>query len=243
MSAGIATSSDRRLWLGAGAGALLGHVALVALALMLVRHVAAPDPEPVVMIELPPMTAPVVQQAQAKAQPQALMTPPRTIEPPVSAPRVDVPLPADVTPLPAPPPRPLPPAPVALPEPAPSAAVSATPAAVAAPQQSAGSDDPKARRQELDYFRTLSAHLNRKKVYPAEARQARQQGIVTVRFTVDRAGNVSAVSIKQSSGHMILDDATLSLLLRVAPLPPMPASMHRDRITLSLPIDYSLRTS
>ena len=104
-------------------------------------------------------------------------------------------------------------------------------------------NDPRARQQEANYFALVSAHLNRRKVYPAEARQARQQGVVTVRFTVDRSGGVSAVSIKRSSGHDLLDRATLDLLQRVAPLPRMPASMERDHVTLSLPIDYSLRTS
>ena len=66
---------------------------------------------------------------------------------------------------------------------------------------------------------------------------------MTVRFTVDRNGNVSGVSIKRSSGHELLDTATLELLQRVAPLPRMPTSMQRDSVTLSLPIDYSLRTS
>jgi len=104
-------------------------------------------------------------------------------------------------------------------------------------------NDRHAKRQEADYFALVSAHLNRRKVYPAEARQARQQGVVTVRFTVDRNGSVSNAAIKRGSGHEVLDRATLDLLQRVAPLPRMPASMARDSVTLSLPIDYSLRTS
>ena len=66
---------------------------------------------------------------------------------------------------------------------------------------------------------------------------------MTIRFTVDRTGAVSAAAIKRSSGHDTLDRATLDLLQRVAPLPRMPSSMQRDRITLALPIDYSLRTN
>lgn len=240
MSAALAARNpEQRLWLGAGAGAAAGHALLLVLALGLVRHASAPPPEPVVLVELPPMEAPV-----ATASPEPTPTPapaqPVAAETPVRAPRTEAPLPADIVPLPAP--RPEQPA-TATPEPAPATTQAAAPAAVAAPAYAPGADDPRARRQEMDYFRTLSAHLNRRKTYPAEARQARQQGVVTVRFTVDRAGNVSAVSIRQSSGHTILDDATLALMQRVAPLPPMPASMQRDHITLSLPIDYSLRTS
>jgi protein TonB len=129
--------------------------------------------------------------------------------------------------------------------PAPAAApVLATASAATGPVASAApGSDPRARQQEADYFALVSAHLNRRKTYPVEARRARQQGVVTVRFTVDRQGRVSDVSIRRSSGHELLDSATLDLVQRVAPLPPMPASMPRDRITLSLPIDYSLRTN
>ena len=103
-------------------------------------------------------------------------------------------------------------------------------------------DDPKAKREEVDYYSLLSAHLNRKKRYPSEAKKARQQGVVTVRFTVHADGRISGSSIRTSSGHDLLDQATLDLMERVAPLPRFPRSMTRDRVTISLPIDYSLRT-
>ncbi len=86
------------------------------------------------------------------------------------------------------------------------------------------------------------AYLARRKEYPAEARQARQQGIVSVRFTIDRQGNVSAAAIKRSSGFDTLDGATLALLRRVSPVPAIPAAMQRQTVTVSLPIEYSLST-
>lgn len=151
----------------------------------------------------------------------------------------------------------LPPTPVALPQaevaplpalpasgPEVAAAVDTTEASApatgtAARQRPAGS---RLSRRERDYFAHLSAHLNRRKEYPVEARQARQQGVVVVRFGIDRDGNVLFAEIKQGSGHALLDEATLALLKRVSPLPRIPRSLDRDRLTLSLPIDYSLTT-
>ena len=163
--------------------------------------------------------------------------------PPIAIPPVRAPLP--VNPVTLPPPAPVRQA-VASPAPAPAAATPAPtiPArsSSAAPSTAPGTN-PRARQQEADYFSLVSAHLNRRKTYPVEARQARQQGVVTVRFTVDRNGSVSGTSIKRSSGHDVLDQATLALLQRVAPLPRMPATMQRDSVTLSLPIDYTLRTN
>ena len=237
MNASLALRQERRLWSASSSIAFVLHVGVAALVLAWARPAQPPIPEPVVLVELPPEAPPTraTQQPAAQAQPEAVPQP-QLPTPPIDVPLVQAPLPREVVTLP------------------PSQAVrAAEPAAVAAPTApvpvarpeptSVPESDAKARKQEADYFALVSAHLNRRKTYPAEAKQARQQGVVTVRFTVDRNGNVSGTSIKRSSGHTILDQATLALLQRVAPLPRMPASMQRDSVTLSLPIDYSLRTS
>ena len=84
------------------------------------------------------------------------------------------------------------------------------------------------------------AQLARRKEYPAAARQARQQGVAVVRFTLDAAGNVSGATITRGSGVEALDSATLALLRKVSPLPPIPRDMHKQSLTLSLPIEYAL---
>lgn len=233
-----------RQWSIAGAVALLAHAAIAALALAWVKPTAPAVPEPVVLVELPEEASAAVAPTREVA-PAAQVAIPQPATPlPFEVPQVRVPVsPQAVTTPPPSPPQ------VARPAPSAQQSVAAPPAAVAAPSGSgAGTGsvagtDPRARQQEIDYFSLVSAHLNRRKTYPAEAKKARQHGVVTVRFTVDRNGAVSGAAIKKSSGHDLLDQATLDLLQRVAPLPRMPSSMQRDRVTLSLPIDYSLRTS
>ncbi|MEO0062673.1 MAG: hypothetical protein RLZZ08_1233 [Pseudomonadota bacterium] len=237
-------AAERRLWSGAALAALAAHGAIAALALLLVVPRPVPVPEPVVLVDLPPATEQPPVQSSAAAQPQEAQsaaplpaqTPPQRID----APQVRAPLPADPVVIPTASPRmsdsrPAP-APMAVPP------VSQPVQPAAAPARSDNATDPRAKAREADYFAQLSAYLNRRKSYPAAARQAREQGVVTVRFTVGRNGGVSGISLRRSSGHAVLDDATLDLLQRVAPLPKMPASMQRDSITLSLPIEYSLRT-
>lgn len=237
-------AADNRRWAIAGLAALAAHASAAALVLSWTRPVEPPEPEPVVLVELPPQApaAPAAPSPQSVAQPQAVTPPMPMPRPPIEVPPVAAPLPRDPVILPPP----APPLPSRAEAPGPVAAA-APPLAVAPAGTGTGASitpgsDPRAKRQEADYFALLSAHLNRRKIYPAEARQARQQGVVTVRFTVDRQGGVTAISIKRSSGHEVLDRATVDLVRRVAPLPPMPASMQRDSMTLSLPIDYSLRT-
>ncbi len=245
MSALPLNTEDRRHWSIAGTVALAAHVGVAALVLAWVRPAELTQPEPVVLVELPPQAAPAAAVAEQKAveQAQPVFTPPQAITPPVNIPPVRAPLPSNPVTLPPPPPDQ--PARSAAPVPAIAQAIPLTvaPAGSGSGASATPGNDPRARQQEVNYFALVSAHLNRRKVYPAEARQARQQGVVTVRFTVDRSGGVTGVSIKRGSGHDLLDRATLDLVLRVAPLPRMPASMPRDNVTLSLPIDYSLRTS
>lgn len=236
-------AAARRHWTIAATGALSVHAAAAALVVGWNHGAAPPVPEPVVLVELPPegAPAPVAAAAQPAAQPASATAAPQAITLPVDIPPARLPLPSSAVTLP-------PPAPAPVQQAAAAPAVAAAPATAAPSGSTSGTGssagtDPRARQQEANYFALVSAHLNRRKVYPPEARKARQQGVVTVRFTVDRAGGVTGASIKRGSGHDILDRATLDLLQRVAPLPRMPSSMQRESITLSLPIDYSLRTN
>ncbi|NBC37017.1 TonB family protein [Novosphingobium sp. FSY-8] len=249
MSAALASDPVPTRWGGALGMAAAGHAVALAGVLWLGYHAAPKPEEPAILVELPPLP-PAMAQAVAQAQAVAPQTPPDQPEStPVEAPRIAMPLPADAVTVPpkvAPQPQVQPapqPAPVAQPAPAP-APVPAPPAPPAVAQASVPSpsigDDPRAQKAQANYYQQLMAYLARRKDYPAEARQARQQGVVTVRFTIDQNGNISGETIKRGSGFAVLDSATLALLRRVSPVPPIPRDMRRDSITLSLPIEYSL---
>lgn len=238
-------ADERRTWSLAASVALGAHVIVATLVLVWSRPAATPLPEPVVLIELPSeaAAAPAVAAQEAITQPQPDHVPQQVMTPPINVPPVLAPLPKDAVAL-APPPPPMPARQSSAPSApaAPANPVVAAPAGTGTGTSIVPGTDPRAKRAEVDYFSLISAHLNRRKTYPTDAKKARQEGVVTVRFTVDRNGGVSNVSIRRSSGHDILDAATLQLLQRVAPLPRMPAAMQRDTVTVSLPIDYSLKT-
>ena len=226
----IDIGAGRRHWMLGGGFAIAGHAAVLAGVLLVnTGPVEPPVEDPVVLVELPPQAAPAPAPAVVQpVQQQADYVPPQILPPRVEAPRVNAPLPREFVATPPPPP--------------PRAALAIAPAGSGTGTAATPGDDPKAKREEADYYSLLSAHLNRKKRYPSEAKKARQQGVVTVRFTVHADGRISGSSIRTSSGHDLLDQATLDLMERVAPLPRFPRSMTRDRVTISLPIDYSLRT-
>ncbi len=91
------------------------------------------------------------------------------------------------------------------------------------------------------YYAELAAWLERHKRYPSQARKMRQEGIVRVRFVIDRSGKVISHRIETSSGHTALDHAASELLRRASPMPAIPASMGQSRLEILVPIAYRLR--
>ena len=92
-----------------------------------------------------------------------------------------------------------------------------------------------------DYQDRLRAWLQRHKGYPDRARMRNQEGIVVLRFTMHRDGRVESYSIESSSGYTRLDEEVQRMIRRADPLPSLPDSVDRDVITLTIPVQFSLR--
>lgn len=124
-----------------------------------------------------------------------------------------------------------PPAPAAPPAPPPDRRDARTPL-----------DPARARDERAAYVRALMAALLAQRSYPAQARRERARGVVALRFTLDRDGHVLASAIARSPGHAVLEQAALEVLRRADPLPAIPDALGVDRLTVTVPIEYSLIT-
>ncbi|MGH6988782.1 MAG: energy transducer TonB [Stellaceae bacterium] len=91
-----------------------------------------------------------------------------------------------------------------------------------------------------NYLERLYRHLLHYKKYPAAAMRRKEQGKVVIGFTIARDGRVSDVHIEESSGHPDIDRATLDLVRRAAPMPPLPPSFKGNEARVKFPIDYRL---
>ena len=108
----------------------------------------------------------------------------------------------------------------------------------AAPTAGANSQNPNA----LPNWKSqLVAQLERSKRYPPEAQSRGEQGVAQLAFSVDRSGGVHNARITRSSGSSLLDQATLALVARAAPLPPPPPEITGSQIPISVPIHYNMR--
>ncbi|HEY4263699.1 MAG TPA: energy transducer TonB [Micropepsaceae bacterium] len=86
----------------------------------------------------------------------------------------------------------------------------------------------------------LFAHLNRFKRYPEGAKLRHQEGIVSLRFTMDRNGRVLSFDIAKSSGSAALDAEARELIQRAQPLPALPPEFGRETLDLIVPVEFSL---
>ena len=90
-----------------------------------------------------------------------------------------------------------------------------------------------------DWRGSLAAWLQSHKTYPDEARRDGQEGRAVIRFTAGRDGQILDFALVSSSGSAALDGAAQAMF-RGARLPPFPAGMAQDRITVTVPIRFTL---
>lgn len=128
-------------------------------------------------------------------------------------------------------------------EPPPIAAEASAPPAETAPTPAPEPPlDARGKRAQSQYLRELMAWLARHRVYPAEAKKQKLEGVVQVRFAIDRDGRLLSATVHRSAGAELLDQAALDVLRRAEPMPKFPKALARSRLNVTLPIDFSLIT-
>ncbi|WP_158931573.1 TonB family protein [Acidisphaera sp. S103] len=261
-------AASHRTWLRWGVS--LGVVLAVhASALMLLRRSipamgpAAPEP---IMMDLapepaaPPEPTPPTSTPPQPPQPQPPPPQPPPPEPPPPQPAIPDPVPPPVPdaappvsqaeiPLPPPPPpvRRLPPrvrpAEMRPAEPRPTPPVIETqappPAPVAAPPGPAASAPPG--QVEATWEGRLLAHLARFKRFPPAAERRGEQGVVMMRLTISRTGQVLAMAMARGSGYADLDAEAQNWMQRAEPLPAFPPEMTVQQMQVLVPLRFMLR--
>ena len=86
----------------------------------------------------------------------------------------------------------------------------------------------------------ILARIEQVKRYPSAARVRRQQGVVHVRFRMDRNGRLLFVGLQRSSGNDALDRAALETVRRAEPFPAIPEDRPSE-VELAVPVEFFLR--
>ena len=228
-------------WGTAGVVALAAHIAVVAAALLLnFSDASTTGGVPVVLIELSATPS------APQAAPNELAPGPDMTEAPKS--KLQPKQPDEIREV-------LPPAPdvatkISPPEKRHAAETLFAPQTTAAPHlaeprktlaaPAIGASNAQPDRTEASWLGLLVAHLQKFKRYPKTAVARREQGTVSLSFTMDRTGRVLKRSITKSSGFADIDQEALDMIQRAEPLPAFAPGMKQETRNFVLPIRFHL---
>jgi TonB family protein len=91
-----------------------------------------------------------------------------------------------------------------------------------------------------DYLDRVRRHLEQYKRYPEVALKNKEEGTVTVAFTVAHDGTVTKAWIAHSSGNPLLDEAALAMLHDGSPVPPVPEQYWDRSGPIIMPVNFSI---
>jgi protein TonB len=244
---------ELKRWVTAAAIVLAAHLGLMATYFLAFPHAPAGAPAPIIIDMVPVAVSPAspVDVAPGPEMQEALPPPEPEIVEPLPPPMIE-PLVA----LPEPPKEP-PPPPEVKEEPKvkppevkrvdrkkPAPRTTAAPRSERATADTPAAPSPGAASASaaMASWRDLVvAQLQRAKRYPSGAESRREQGVVTLNFTVSRSGAVLSRSIARSSGSFELDQEVLAMVARASPFPQFPPGMTQSSVNLSVPVRFSLR--
>jgi len=98
-----------------------------------------------------------------------------------------------------------------------------------------------AESEKSPYLRTIRKRIEEKWIYPQASFEEREEGVVTIFFSISPSGQLLSRRINQSSGSKRLDEESLMVIQRTAPFPPFPRDMSLSRLNIIARFNYSLR--
>jgi protein TonB len=222
-------------WMLAGVTILAAHTAIVvSLALWYQRELIEPNIIPAIAVSLAPADAaspeiqnqdikvgPTMQQQEAVPEEERKVEEKQIekVEPPPPQQQAEVTLPQKEEKIEKPEPQAAPPAPDTQAQPRNERIAAFSVAASNA------------------YNALIFGHLQRFKRYPLRAHGA--SGTVTVRFDLNRAGEVISSKVTKSSGNEILDEEALDILRRASPFPAFPAAKPGPLDSFIAPVSFT----
>lgn len=95
----------------------------------------------------------------------------------------------------------------------------------------------------IGYFTNLRKAIELVWSYPSEAVRRGLDGRVRIKFVIQENGKVSKVSVLESSGHHILDEAIVNAIQLAAPFSPLPTGFNKPQLVVKGNFSYILSAS
>lgn len=90
-----------------------------------------------------------------------------------------------------------------------------------------------------EYQARVSSRIQRKQLYPEAYRTRLLRGRVRVKFTIHSDGHITDVSIVQSSGYPLMDQAALEAVEKAAPFPPFPPGIDLPQYIIKMSLNFT----
>jgi TonB family protein len=116
------------------------------------------------------------------------------------------------------------------------AAAQNAPAGTAAPNNAASPMAAPNEAAAADWRKQMVDRIASNTVFPVRGQC--QEGVVKISFLIDRAGNLVASEIAESSNIPAFDAEALAIIKRGHPFPPPPESVGGTRVTLTVPVRF-----
>jgi protein TonB len=111
-------------------------------------------------------------------------------------------------------------------------------AATQAPQRAAETPDAGTLAQYRLALISAARHFKR---YPRVALDNNWQGKVEIRIVIDMTGAISALSVRSSAGHPLLDRQALEMIERAKAMALIPPALRGKEFSVDIPVVFSLR--
>jgi len=90
------------------------------------------------------------------------------------------------------------------------------------------------------YGSLLGREIAKHKSYPKIAQRRGWQGTVMLDLKIDSNGKVLSATVRDSSGHNVLDKRALAMVKKAAPFPRPPKALQGRTFNISVPVSFKL---
>jgi len=91
------------------------------------------------------------------------------------------------------------------------------------------------------YAKMLKERIQRHWIYPVAAREKYVQGALLIIFRLERNGHLVNSRVARSSGHRILDNASIKAIELASPFPPFPETIPVQFLNINASFAYRLK--
>ena len=91
-----------------------------------------------------------------------------------------------------------------------------------------------------NYLKKVKIRIDSRWIYPGKAFERGENGVTTVRFSINNDGSLAANTITGSSGYNLLDECALNVIRSAAPYDPLPGEYNLSRLHIIASFHYNL---